>query len=344
MLGQGTIAKWFVTGGLGFIGSCFIRHVLATRPNVSIVNYDIMNYAANEANLADAVRNKRYRFIKGDICDQRAVESALEDGTSAIVNFAAQTHVDRSISAPSEFLRTDVMGTHVLLEVSRARGIKRFLQVSTDEVYGHVPQGESLETDVLVPRSPYAASKAGADLQVLAYATTYGLSILITRGCNTFGPHQFPEKLIPLFVTNLFDGLQVPLYGDGLQVREWLHVEDHVAGILHVLECGVPGNVYNLGTGDLRTNLEVAQRLSDLCGRSPADAIRHVEDRAGHDRRYALDSSKANRLGWYPAQDFTRQLGATVDWYRSNEGWWRPLRRGDFADYYRRQYTERMLR
>ena len=335
---------WFVTGGLGFIGSNFIRTVLRERPQISIVNYDAMTYAGNPANLADVANDARYRFVRGDICDAAAVADALELGpVDAVVNFAAETHVDRSILDPEAFLRTDILGTHVLLEAVRRRKIERFLQVSTDEVYGHVASGASTESDTIAPRSPYAASKAGGDLQVLAYYTTYGTPVLVTRGSNTYGSHQFPEKLIPLFVTNLIDDKPVPVYGDGLQIRDWLHAEDHARGILCVLERGAIGNAYNIGGGNSRTNMEITKRLLDLCGRSYETHVTYVADRAGHDRRYALDASKTKALGWKPTIDFETGLAETVTWYRAHEDWWRPLRDGEFEAYYRRQYAERGL-
>ena len=335
---------WFVTGGLGFIGSNFIRTVLRERPQISIINYDAMTYAGNPANLADVANDARYRFVRGDICDAAAVADALELGpVDAVVNFAAETHVDRSILDPEAFLRTDILGTHVLLEAVRRRKIERFLQVSTDEVYGHVASGASTESDTIAPRSPYAASKAGGDLQVLAYYTTYGTPVLVTRGSNTYGSHQFPEKLIPLFVTNLIDDKPVPVYGDGLQIRDWLHAEDHARGILCVLERGAIGNAYNIGGGNSRTNMEITKRLLDLCGRSYETHVTYVADRAGHDRRYALDASKTKALGWKPTIDFETGLAETVTWYRAHEDWWRPLRNGEFEAYYRRQYAERGL-
>jgi len=335
---------WLVTGGLGFIGSAFIRMILRERADVRIVNLDAMTYAGNPANVADVASDPRYRFVRGNICDAAAVEAAIGAGVDAIVNFAAETHVDRSILEPEAFLHTDILGTHVLLEAARKHAVARYLQVSTDEVYGHVATGESSEGDPLAPRSPYAASKAGGDLQTLAYFTTYGTPVLVTRGSNTYGPYQYPEKLIPLFVTNLLDDQPVPVYGDGLQVRDWLHVEDHARGILQVLERGEIGNVYNLGGANGRTNLEITQRLVSACGRDMATHVRHVLDRPGHDRRYALDSSKAHRLGWKPARDFESGLGETVAWYRDHEAWWRPIKNGTFGEYYKRQYAERGAR
>jgi dTDP-glucose 4,6-dehydratase len=281
--------------------------------------------------------------VHGDVCDAGAVAEAIAEGVDAIVNLAAETHVDRSILGPEAFLRTDVLGTHVLLEAARTRGIGRFVQVSTDEVYGDVSSGSSREEDPIAPNSPYAASKAGADLQVLAYAATYGTPAMITRGSNTYGPNQFPEKLIPLFVTNLIDDQPVPLYGDGLQVRDWLHVEDHARGILAVLDHGTPPHAYNLAGGNLLTNRAVTERLVALCGRALDTHVRHVADRPGHDRRYCLDASKARALGWAPLRAFDEGLSSTVRWYAENEGWWRPLRSSEFRAYYRRQYAARGL-
>ena len=333
--------RLLVTGGLGFIGSNFVRLVLRERPDLEVVNLDAMTYAGNPANLRDLEDDRRYAFVRGNICDPEAVTSAIGDGVDAIVNFAAETHVDRSILEPEAFLHTDILGTHTLLEAVRARGIARYLQVSTDEVYGDVSRGESSEGDPLCPRSPYSASKAGGDLQVLAYCATYGTPALITRGSNTYGPYQYPEKLIPLFITNLLEDEQVPVYGDGRQIRDWLHVEDHARGILQVLECGETGNVYNIGGGNPRTNLNITDLLLDGCERSKATHVRHVADRPGHDRRYAICTDKARALGWAPRIDFDEGLHATIDWYRANESWWRPLKSGEFRTYYAKQYAGR---
>ncbi|HTJ28829.1 MAG TPA: dTDP-glucose 4,6-dehydratase [Candidatus Limnocylindria bacterium] len=333
--------RWLVTGGLGFIGSAFVRLVLRERPDVAVTVLDAMTYAGNPANLAEVEADPRYRFVRGDIADPAAIREALGEGADAIVNFAAETHVDRSILDPEAFLRTGVLGVHALLEAVRERAIPRYLQVSTDEVYGHVPTGSSAETDALRPRSPYAAAKAAGDLQVLAYHTTYDTAVLITRGSNTYGPYQYPEKLIPLFVTNLLDGETVPVYGDGLQVRDWLYVDDHARGVLHVLEHGVAGEVYNLGGGNSRTNLEITHRLLALTGRDAATSVRHVRDREGHDRRYALDAAKARALGWAPRVAFDEGLAQTVNWYREREAWWRPIKSGAFRAYYERQYAAR---
>jgi dTDP-glucose 4,6-dehydratase len=333
--------RWLVTGGLGFIGSSFVRLALRERPDLAVTVLDAMTYAANTANVAEVARDPRYRFVKGDIADAAAVDEAVGDGVEAIVNFAAETHVDRSILDPEAFIRTDVMGTHVLLEAVRRHGIARFLQVSTDEVYGDVEHGASVESDPVRPRSPYAASKAGGDLQVLAYFATFGTPVLITRGSNTYGPFQYPEKLIPLFVTNLLEGAPVPVYGDGLQVRDWLYVDDHARGIAHVLEHGACGEIYNLGGGNSRTNLEITKELLRLTGRGWDESVRHVTDRPGHDRRYALDASKAWALGWSPRVDFATGLAETVAWYGARQDWWRPIKSGEFRDYYRRQYALR---
>jgi dTDP-glucose 4,6-dehydratase len=318
--------RWLVTGGLGFIGSHFIRLVLRERPELAIVNLDALTYAGNPANLHDVEANPRYRFVHGDICDASAVRRALADGVDAILNFAAETHVDRSIVDPSAFLRTDTLGTHVLLEALRETGIRRYLQVSTDEVYGDVAQGESLETDPLRPRSPYAASKAAGDLLALAYFATYGAPVSITRGSNTYGPYQYPEKIVPLFVTNLIDDRPVPIYGDGLQIRDWLYVEDHARAILHVVEHGEIGGVYNISAGDRRTNFDLASVLAERCGRSMKTHARYVADRPGHDRRYAVDASKLRAQGWAPRVAFDEGVARTIEWYRRNEAWWRPLR------------------
>jgi dTDP-glucose 4,6-dehydratase len=332
---------WIVTGGLGFIGSAFVRLVLQERSDIRVTILDAMTYAANPENVRGVAADPRYRFVRGDICDAAAVRAAIGDEAAAIVNFAAETHVDRSILAPEQFLQTDILGTHVLLETVREKGIERFLQVSTDEVYGHVEEGSSSEDHPIRPRSPYAASKAGGDLQVLAYATTYGTPVLITRGSNTYGPYQYPEKLIPLFVTNLIDDTPVPVYGDGRQIRDWLHVDDHARGILHVLEHGELGEIYNIGGGNSRENVEITKMLLAATGRTWDSHVRHVTDRAGHDRRYSLDASKAARLGWRPAVDFEQGLRETVDWYRANEAWWRPIKSGEFREYYKTQYAGR---
>ncbi len=325
--------RWLIAGGLGFIGSNFIRLVLRERPLVEVINLDAMTYAGNPANLHDLEDHPRYRFVCGDIGDALAVEKAVGSGVDAIVNFAAETHVDRSIADPEVFLRTDILGTFVLLEAQRRHGIARYLQVSTDEVYGSVARGSSNESDPLRPRNPYSASKAGADLQVLAYRATFDAPVLITRGSNTYGPFQYPEKLIPLFITNLIEGRPVPLYGDGQQIRDWLHVEDHARGILHVLERGELGNVYNLGGGNARTNLELTTQLLREFGGSMERDVRYVTDRPGHDRRYSISCDKARALGWRPRVSFEDGFLATIAWYREHAAWWRPLKAGHRKDH-----------
>ena len=333
--------RWLVTGGLGFIGSCFVRQALTKRSDVSIVVFDDMTYAGNPANVASVASFDRYQFVRGNICDVGAVEAAIGEGVDAIVNFAAETHVDRSILDPTAFLKTGILGTHVLLEATRKHRIPRFLQVSTDEVYGDIEEGSSREEDSLRPRSPYAASKAGGDLQVLAHRTTYDTPVVMTRGSNTYGPYQYPEKLVPLFVTNLLDDIGVPVYGDGRQIRDWIHVEDHAGGIMHVLEHGLDGEIYNLGGGNSRENVEIVRHLLEWTDRSWDTHVRHVTDRPGHDRRYSLDASKAALLGWKPTIDFERGLRETVEWYKVNETWWRPIKSGEFREYYKTQYASR---
>lgn len=318
--------RWLVTGGLGFIGSHFVRLALRERPEVEIVNLDAMTYAGNPANLADVADHPRYRFVRGNICDGAAVRAAFANGGDALVNFAAESHVDRSIAAPEAFLRTNVLGTSVLLDALRDLGILRYVQVSTDEVYGNVPHGESNETDALAPRSPYAASKAAGDLLALAYHTTYGAPLLVTRGSNTYGPYQYPEKIVPLFVTNLMEDRPVPVYGDGMQIRDWLYVEDHARAIMFVLERGTPGEVYNISGETPMTNLDLTARLVRACRRSMETHVEHVADRLGHDRRYAASSAKLRELGWAPRTSFDEGLAQTVQWYRDHESWWRPLK------------------
>jgi dTDP-glucose 4,6-dehydratase len=335
-----------VTGGAGFIGSNFIHYVLRVHPDDSVVNLDKLTYAGNLKNLADVADDPRYRFVKGDICDAAVVEEALGagvdgsgDAVDAIVNFAAETHVDRSISGPEDFIRTDVLGTHVLLEALRSHGIARYLQISTDEVYGSIEQGSFTEADPLCPSSPYSASKAGADLQVLAYHTTYGLPVLITRSSNNYGPFQYPEKLIPLFATNALDGLQLPVYGDGQNVRDWIHVDDNCAAVDVVLRSGTPGEVYNIGGGNERTNMEITRLVLQATGRND-ELIRYVGDRPGHDRRYSVDAAKTRALGWEPRIPFADGIAATVAWYRDRRDWWEPIKSGEWKDFYARQYAD----
>ena len=332
--------KLLVTGAAGFIGSNFVHLALAERPDWEIVNLDKLTYAGNLDNLKEIESDPRYRFVKGDICDRSLVSEAAK-GCDAIVNFAAETHVDRSIMEPMAFLRTDMEGTFVLLEAVREGGAGKLLQVSTDEVYGSIPEGSADESYPIRPSSPYSASKSGADLLCLSYWTTYGTPVTITRGANTIGPYQYPEKVIPLFVTNALDDIRLPLYGDGLQARDYTHVEDHCRGILLALEKGETGEVYNIGAGNEMQNIDMARFLLAEIGK-PESLIEHVKDRPGHDRRYALNSGKLRSLGWQPRYDATEALRATVRWYAENRWWWEPIKSGDhYKQYYRRQYEER---
>ena len=331
-----------VTGGAGFIGSHLIRRLLASSPH-TVVNLDALRYSANLANLEAVNSHPRYAFIQGDICDQQVVSSVLRmHGIEGVINCAAETHVDRSILDPGSFARTDVVGTGVLLEEARRAGVQRFLQVSTDEVYGSVEAGLSTEEDRLAPRSPYSASKAGGDLLVLSYWTTYQFPVVVTRGSNTYGPNQYPEKFIPLFVTNAIDDQPLPLYGDGRHCRDWLAVEDHCAGIEHAFLHGEPGTVYNVGGGNERENVVVAGQILSYLGK-PTSLIRLVTDRPGHDRRYAVDCGRLRRLGWRPTVPFEEGLRATVRWYQEHESWWRPIKSGEFRAYYEQLYGQRLI-
>ena len=332
--------KLLVTGAAGFIGSNFVHLALSERPDWKIVNLDKLTYAGNLDNLKDIQNDPRYRFVKGDICDRSVVSEAIQ-GCDAVVNFAAETHVDRSIMDPMAFLRTDMEGTFVLLEAVREGEAGRLLQVSTDEVYGSIPEGAADESYPIRPSSPYSASKAGADLLCLSYWTTYETPVTITRGANTIGPYQYPEKVIPLFVTNALDDVRLPLYGDGLQARDYTHVEDHCRGILLALEKGESGEVYNIGAGNEMRNIDMTRFLLAEIGK-PESLIEHVKDRPGHDRRYAVNSGKLRSLGWEPRYDAAEALRATLRWYADNRWWWEPIKSGDhYKDYYRRQYEER---
>ena len=323
-----------VTGGAGFIGSHFVKRLAAQGEDVVVL--DKLTYSGNRANL-DGVECE---FLHGDIADPEAVAAAAV-GCEAILNFAAESHVDRSILGAPEFVETDVLGTYVLLDWAREHGV-RFVHISTDEVYGDVAPGESSkEDDPLRPSSPYSASKAGGDLQVLAAVRTYGVDACITRGSNTYGPNQYPEKIIPLFVTNALDGLPLPLYGDGRQTRDWLHVDDHCAAIELVLGEGGRGEIYNVGAGEEVENRELTSRILELTG-ADESLVRHVDDRPGHDRRYSLDSSKLHGLGWRPARSFAEGLADTVEWYRASRAWWEPIKSGEYRAYYEQQYAERL--
>jgi dTDP-glucose 4,6-dehydratase len=316
--------RLLVTGGAGFIGSHYVRTLLTERDDVEVTVYDKLTYAGNLANLSPVADSPRYRFVQGDICDATLLDEVLP-GHDAVVNFAAESHVDRSISGAADFVVTNVLGAQTVFDAALRNGAPRVVHVSTDEVYGSIPLGQFTETDVLEPNSPYSAAKAGADLIARAYHVTHGLNISTTRCSNNYGPYQFPEKVIPLFVTNLIDGKNVPLYGDGLNVRDWLYVDDHCRGIQLVLDKGAPGEVYNIGGGVELTNKELTQRLLDACG-ATWDAVTYVEDRKGHDRRYAIDDTKLRGLGYAPGTTFDEGLARTVRWYRDNEAWWRPLK------------------
>lgn len=330
-----------VTGGAGFIGSNFIRYVLAKHPDYRIINLDKLTYAGNLANLRTVETDKRYRFVHGDICDPGVVHETMRDA-DAVVSFAAESHVDRSILDPNAFIITNVYGTYVLLEAARSYRVERFLQVSTDEVYGPMPPGRSAkETDPLHPRSPYAAAKAGGEMQCLAFFATHHLPVIITRGSNTVGPYQYPEKLVPLFTTNALNHEPLPVYGDGHQVRDWLYVEDHCEAIDLVLDRGEPGQIYNIGAGNERENLDVVHAILRALNR-PLSLIRHVEDRPGHDIRYSVDSTKLRQLGWSPRYSFPEAIERTVRWYAENRWWWEPIRSGEFREYYLRQYGQRL--
>ncbi len=313
-----------VTGGAGFIGSNYVRHVLRAGDDAVTV-YDALTYAGHRATLADVESDPRFAFVHGDVRDRDAMAAAMS-GHDAVVHFAAESHVDRSIVGPDEFVATNCMGTNVVLDTARRLGVARVVHVGTDEVYGSVEVGSSLESDALEPRSPYSASKAGADLIALAYHHTHGVPVTVTRCTNNFGPYQHPEKLIPLFTTNLLEGRSVPLYGDGLNERDWLHVDDHCAAVHLVLERGVAGEIYNIGAGNETPNRVLVDKLLSLCG-AGEELVEHVTDRLGHDRRYSVDTTKMRALGWERRGDLDDALAATVDWYRANGAWWRPLKR-----------------
>jgi dTDP-glucose 4,6-dehydratase len=315
--------RLFVTGAAGFIGSNYARYVLANSDD-HVTVFDALTYAGNPANLRDLEDDPRFTFVKGDICDRNAVDEAMK-GHDAVVHFAAESHVDRSIVSPDAFVSTNCGGTNVLCDAARRIGVDRFLHISTDEVYGSIEVGSFGEADPLGPRSPYSASKAGSDLIALSYHETYGLPVLITRSSNNFGPYQFPEKVIPLFVTNLLDGRKVPLYGDGLNIRDWCYVEDNCAGVDRVLRDGVIGEIYNIGAGNEITNRELTERLLRLCGRDES-FIDYVTDRLGHDRRYSIATDKIRALGWSPTHELDEALASTVEWYTANRWWWEPLR------------------
>jgi dTDP-glucose 4,6-dehydratase len=337
-----------ITGGCGFIGSQFVKLVLRERPQYRVVNFDLLTYAGNLENLShERTRDpKVYDFIRGDISDLKLAEHInRSQGVDAIINFAAETHVDRSLLDSAPFLRTNVEGTRVLLDIASRLGVQRFLQVSTDEVYGSLGPSDPAFTEEhpLQPNSPYAASKAAADLLVRAYYKSYGVPTLVTRCGNNYGPYQFPEKFLPLFITNALDNLSLPLYGDGLQVRDWIHVEDHARALLEVLEKGTIGETYNISARGEQTNLCMAERVLNLMGK-PASLLRYVTDRPGHDRRYGIDAGKLGReLGWQPSISLEDGLVATIDWYSQQRGWWQRIKNGEYRKYYAQQYGTRLV-
>ncbi|MCD4670915.1 MAG: dTDP-glucose 4,6-dehydratase [Actinomycetia bacterium] len=319
-----------ITGGAGFIGSNFIHYMMDKYPDYKIVNLDKLTYAGNLENLRDIEDNPNYEFVKGDIADRKIVNDIFDSNKiDAVINFAAESHVDRSIENPGVFIQTDVYGTFVLLEAARASGCSLFLQISTDEVYGSIEEGSFKEGDPLLPNSPYSASKAGAEMIVRSFYKTYQFPVIITRTSNNFGPYQYPEKLIPLFVTNLIDDIKVPLYGDGMNVRDWIHVDDNCSALDVTLHKGKVGEIYNIGAGNEKPNVWITKKLIELLGKT-GEMIKPVEDRLGHDRRYSVDCSKLkNELGWDTEYDFEQALIKTVFWYRDNEDWWRPLKNYD---------------
>jgi dTDP-glucose 4,6-dehydratase len=332
-----------LTGGCGFIGSNLVRLLLAERPDWRIVNLDKLTYAGNAENLADLAGHRRYRFVRGDICNGELVAELLgAEKIDAVMHLAAESHVDRSILAPSIFIETNVRGTQVLLEAAREYGVRRFLHVSTDEVYGSLgPTGLFTETTPLDPSSPYSASKAASDLLALAYARTFDLPVVVTRCSNNYGPWQFPEKLIPLMIANALRDLPLPVYGDGMNVRDWIHVEDHARGLLAALERGTPGQVYNFGAASERHNIDIVKLVLGHTGK-PETLITYVTDRLGHDRRYAIDASRATReLGWAPRHRFEEALGETVRWYQAHRAWWERIISGEYLKYYAQQYGKR---
>lgn len=330
-----------VTGGAGFIGANFVHFMLTHYPHGGIVVYDKLTYAGRQENLAAVADNPRYTFVQGDICNIAQVQQVVQQyQIDTIVNFAAESHVDRSIMNPDAFVQTDVYGVYVLCEITKQMRLERLHHVSTDEVYGPIPQGTFKEDDRFCPTSPYAASKAGGELIALSYYRTYGIPLTITRGVNTYGPYQYPEKAIPLFITNAIDDMPLPVYGDGMQVRDRLYVSDHARAIDLVLRRGQPGEAYNIAAAMEKTNLEVARRVVQELGK-PESLIRFVKDRPAHDVRYALDTSKLAALGWQPEVDFASGFAQTVQWYQERQDWWRPLKSGEWLDYYRRQYAER---
>ncbi|OGH92494.1 MAG: dTDP-glucose 4,6-dehydratase [Candidatus Magasanikbacteria bacterium RIFOXYD2_FULL_39_9] len=334
--------RLLVSGGAGFMGSHFIKYILAKYPDYTVVNFDKLTYAGNLENLREVENNPHYKFVQGDICDREALEKVIsENKIEAIVNYAAETHVDRSIMDPDAFLRTEIFGSFNLLEATKKFNLTKMVQVSTDEVYGSIEDGSFSEESSFSPNSPYAAAKAGADHLCRAYFVTYKTPVVVTHSCNFYGTNQFPEKLIPYFITNLIEGKKVPLYGDGKAVREWIHTSDHCRAIDVLLHKAAPGEVYNIGTGKELENIEITKMILSEMGLGE-DMIEPVKDRPGHDRRYSIDCSKLSRdFGWKPEKDFATGLKETIEWYKANADWWQPLKSGEHLDYFRKQYTDK---
>jgi len=330
--------RYLITGGAGFIGSHFVHSLLETQQDSSVVNLDLLTYAGNPDNIADLRSNPRHEFVQGDICDRELVDR-LMSRVDAVVHFAAESFVDKSIYNADNFIRTDIYGTFVLLETARKYNIRKFVHISTDEVYGSVASGSFRETDALMPTNPYAASKAGADRLAYSFYKTYNLPVVITRSCNNYGPNQYPEKLIPLFITNALQDLPLPVYGDGKQVRDWLHVRDHCSALLQLLQSGEAGEVYNVSANQECTNMEVTETILKRT-KKPLSLIQHVTDRPGHDRRYSLDSTKLRSLGWKPQWDWKTGLESTIDWYLNHSDWWQRIRdrQTEFKDFYSKHY------
>jgi dTDP-glucose 4,6-dehydratase len=335
------VRRVLITGGAGFIGSHFVKRALRSHTDWHIVNLDKLSYAASLDNLAGLSDPKRHEFVRDDITDRELVSKLWRDGFDVIVNFAAETHVDRSILWADEFIKTDVLGAFTLLEAARQFGVKRFIQISTDEVYGSIESGSFTEDSPLNPRNPYSASKAGADRLAFAYYATHNVPVIVTRCSNNFGPNQHPEKFIPLFITNALENKPLPLYGDGRQVRDWMYVEEHCAAIEFLIEHGQPGETYNIAGGHEVENIAVARQICRHLGK-PESLIQLVNDRPGHDRRYSLDAGKLARLGWKPGHDFSAALASTIDWYVQNESWWQKIKSGEFKRYYEQQYGSRL--
>jgi dTDP-glucose 4,6-dehydratase len=328
---------YLITGGAGFIGSNFVHYILSHYDDVQVTNLDKLTYAGNLDNLRNVENDSHYKFVKGDICDEEMVNSLIHDA-DIVVNFAAESHVDRSIGRPDDFIKTDVYGTFVLLEAARKHDVEKFVQISTDEVYGSTEGASFTETDPLMPSSPYSASKAGADRLAYSYFVTYDIPVLITRCSNNYGPFQYPEKLISLFVTNALEDQDLPIYGDGKNVRDWIYVEDHCSAIDVVIERGENGEVYNIGSGNEKTNLDITHLVLDSLGKS-RDLMRFVTDRLGHDRRYSLNWEKIKDLGWTPQHEFEQGMEATIRWYQNNRWWWEKIKSGEYLEYYKKQYN-----